>query len=45
MRETILQSVHDFLTPSEASDDVTLMLLRRSSDGAGGEKDAGTTQA
>ena len=45
MRETILQSVHDFLTPSEASDDVTLMLLRRCPDCPGGEKDAVTTQS
>lgn len=29
MRESILGAVHDFLTPNEASDDVTLMLLRR----------------
>lgn len=30
MRESILGAVHDFLTPNEASDDVTLMILRRS---------------
>jgi len=30
MRESILGAVQSFLTPSEASDDVTLMLLRRS---------------
>ncbi|RKZ13818.1 hypothetical protein DRQ53_08735 [bacterium] len=29
MRESILTAIQDFLTPSEASDDVTLMLLRR----------------
>jgi serine phosphatase RsbU (regulator of sigma subunit) len=45
MRETILQSVQDFLTPSEASDDVTLMLLRRCPECEGGEKDATATQS
>lgn len=29
MRESILGAVHDFLTPHEASDDVTLLILRR----------------
>jgi sigma-B regulation protein RsbU (phosphoserine phosphatase) len=32
MRESILGSVHDFLAPHEASDDVTLLLLRRTAD-------------
>jgi sigma-B regulation protein RsbU (phosphoserine phosphatase) len=45
MRETILNAVHGFLTPSEASDDVTLMLLRRCPDCPGGQKDATATQA
>lgn len=45
MRETILQAVHDFLVPNEASDDVTLMLLRRCPDCQGGEKDVTSTQS
>jgi GAF domain-containing protein len=33
MRESILGAVHDFLTPNEASDDITLMILRRTTAG------------